>query len=172
MAGVRPMPLPDGALLCAYRDRGAYTDCYALDVEGTISQAEYIGAFYTSPLFKVERFILKWLVSKASTDAEAYALAADETTRFAAWTVEARSGDQIVMCDFQSRTRSWLMILPLSGGAQTRLYFGTAVAPLRPNGKKDSAFGFGFRLLLPIHQLYARALLRAAARQIASNPAA
>jgi hypothetical protein len=172
MAAVRPMPLPDVALLCAYRDRGAYTDCYGLDVEGTIMQADYIRAFYTSPLFKVERFILKWAVDKPSTDADVAALAEGESNIFAAWTIEERTADQIMLCDFQSRTRSWLMILPLGGGAKTRLYFGTAVVPLRPNGKKDSAFSFGFRLLVPVHQLYARALVQAAARQIASKPAA
>jgi hypothetical protein len=172
MAGVRPMPLPDGALLCAYRDGGGYTDCYAIDIEGIVTQAEYIRAFYTSPLFKAERFILKWALDKPSTDIGAAALAANETDSFAAWKIEERTADQILMCDFQSRTRSWLMIVPAEGAAKTRLYFGTAVAPLRPNGKKDTAFGFGFRLLVPFHKLYARALLLAAARQIASNPAA
>lgn len=154
-------PLSDGALLARYRDQGAYTDCYVLDVEGAVSQADYVSAFYTSWLFKVERWILGWAVAKPSTDAEALALVQGESDRFSAWTVEARTADQLLMCDYQSRTRSWLMTAPIAGGG-TRLYFGSAVVPLRPNGDTDRAFGAAFHLLLGFHKLYSRALLRAA----------
>jgi hypothetical protein len=165
VSGVWPLPLPDGALLKAYRDQGAYTDCYALDVGQTVSHAEFVRAFYTSRLFKLERFVLKWLVAKPSTDSEAMALAAGKIDAFAAWTVEGRKDNQLLMCDYQYRTRSWLMTLPMGGGG-TRLYFGSAVAPNRPNGRPDRVFGLAFRLLLGFHKLYARALLRAAAANL------
>lgn len=42
--------LPEESLLCAYRDQGAYTDCFTLDAPFVISHAEYVTAFYTSRL--------------------------------------------------------------------------------------------------------------------------
>ena len=76
--------LPAQSLLCGYRARGDYTDCFTLDVAGEISQTHFVLAFYTGRLFKVERFILKWLVAKPSTDAEAARLADGQSDRFAA----------------------------------------------------------------------------------------
>ncbi len=145
-----------------YRDLGDYTDCFTIDVEKNISQADFIFAFYTSRLFKMERFILKWLVAKPSSDAQAKALALGKTDSFAAWSVEARTANQLLMCDYQSRTRSWLMTEPRNDSTGTRLYFGSAVASKRPDGRQDRGFGFGFRLLLGFHVLYARGLLKAA----------
>jgi hypothetical protein len=161
LSGVYRWPLPPGALLAHYRDNGAYTDCYTLDVSGPVSHSDFAHAFYTSWLFKIERWILSWAIAKPSTDIEALALAKGEKDRFSAWTVEARTADQLLMCDYQSRTRSWLMTEPIAGGG-TRLYFGSAVVPFRPNGDTDRTFGAAFRLLLGFHKLYSRALLRAA----------
>lgn len=162
--GVRKAALPNDALLTCYRDSGAYTDCYVVNVEGAVAQADYVRAFYTSWLFKVERLILTWVVAKPSHDGEAIGLATGKCDSFAAWTVEARTANQLLMCDFQKRTRSWLMTEVLEGGTVTRLYFGSAVVPLRTGGRKDRAFGAGFHMLLGFHKLYSRALLRAAAR--------
>jgi hypothetical protein len=165
LSGVYRATLPEDALVAHYHDNGDYTDCYALDVPQIITQSDYIRAFYTSWLFKVERWILGWAVAKPSTDAEADALANSQSDCFSAWTVEARTNHQLVMCDYQKRTRSWLMTAALLSGG-TRLYFGTAYARFRPNGKKDSAFGLGFYALLWFHKLYSRALLRAAQRNL------
>lgn len=162
MAEIRVEPLPNGALLEHYRQSGAYTDCFVIDVDGEFAHPEFVRAFYTSWLFKIERFILTWVVNKPSNDKEAAALAEDKAESFAAWTVEGRTSDQLLMCDYQSRTRSWLMTAPLEGGKRTRLYFGSAVVPLRPDGQKDRAFGMTFDLLVGFHKFYARALLRAA----------
>ena len=67
--------LPQRALLFAYQARGDYTDCFTVDVAGEVSQQQFVTAFYTSRLFKVERFILKWLVARPSTDRQAEQLA-------------------------------------------------------------------------------------------------
>src|SRR5580658_4723858 len=104
--------LPVGALLGTYRDAGAYTDCYAADMYRSVSQAEYVEAFYTTWVFKLERWVLAIFVSKPSTDAQARAMASGQADAFAAWSVEDRTGDQLLMCDFQRRTRSWLMSVP------------------------------------------------------------
>jgi hypothetical protein len=69
-------PLPPGALLAKYVREGAYADCYVTDIAGAVSHAQYVEAFYTTAVFKLERLILKWAVSKPSTDGEARQLAA------------------------------------------------------------------------------------------------
>ena len=126
------------------------------EIPASISHAQFVNAFYTTPLFKLERFILTWTVSKPSTDAQAKQLADGLTDNFAAWTVEARTEDQLLMCDFMSRTRSWLMTVPLE--RCTRLYFGSAVVPR--TGK--STLELGFRVMLGFHKPYSVALLYAA----------
>jgi hypothetical protein len=36
-----------------------------------VTLAEYVNAFYTTRVFRLERIILKWAVSRPSTDAQA-----------------------------------------------------------------------------------------------------
>lgn len=162
MAAITRETLPKGALLERYRDGGAYTDCFVTDVDGAVAHSDYVRAFYTSWLFKVERWILTVVVNKPSNDGEAAVLTESHVDRFAAWSVEARATNQILLCDYQHRTRSWLMTVAVNGGQQTRLYFGSAVVPNRPDGQTDRAFGAAFRLLVGFHKIYAQALLRAA----------
>jgi hypothetical protein len=164
MSSVNTCGLPPHALLTRYAQQRAYTDCYTTLVSSTVSHDEYVRAFYTTTLFKTERLILKWIVSKPSTDLEAQLLSEGKIDRFAAWTVEARTDNQLLMCDFQHRTRSWLMTeAAATGGAnQTRLYFGSAVVPLRNAKSGTSSLGGGFNALLGFHKLYSVALLRAA----------
>jgi len=159
MAQVTRCELPDTALLRRYVDKGAYTDCFATDVAANMSLAAYVEAFYTSAAFKCERLVLTWVVAKPSSDADAQRLARGESEKFAAWTVEARAADQLLVCDYLSRTRSWLMVAPIEGG--TRLYFGSAVVPVG-FGSGRARLGFPFNALLPFHKLYARILLGAA----------
>lgn len=156
-------PLPDHALLTRYRDARAYTDCFAIDVPGRVSQADYIHAFYTSPLFKLERLVLALLVAKPSTDVQARRLADGDITQFAAWSQQARNEDQILMLDFMKKTCSWLMVTPVADGG-TRLWFGTAVVAAHIADDGRASLGAGFDQLMGFHKLYSVALLRAAAR--------
>ena len=151
-------PLPEPALLATFARSGAYADCFVTAVPLEITHVQYVEAFYTSWLFRLERLILRWFMSKPSTDAEARALAQGERESFAAWNLESRIGNQLVMLDFMSYTCSWLMIE--SCPARTVLYFGSGV--MRRT--------LGFRLLLPFHRLYARALLAAASARLARSP--
>lgn len=153
---VRACTIPEGALLGTYAQGRNYTDCYTADIAGAFDLAAYVAAFYTTPLFRLERTVLI-LVGKPSRDHEAQALAAGTTSAFAAWTVEARTPDQLLVCDFMSRTRSWFMVEPGPEG-MTRLYFGTAITPAR--GRKT--IGLGFQALLGFHKLYSHGLLHAA----------
>jgi hypothetical protein len=159
--GIQKSSLPHGALHASYAREGAYTDCYSTLIPRPVTHAEYINAFYTTWLFKLERWVLSWAVNKPSTDEQARQLANGEITNFAAWSLELRSPDQLLMCDFQGHTRSWLMVAPVSPGV-TRLYFGSVVTSrLNPQTRKRE-LGRGYRALMGFHKLYSRALLRAA----------
>ncbi len=161
MFSIEKCAVPTDALLANYSVDGTYTDCYTTETPGRISFPEFIFAFYTTPLFKLERLILKWTVSKPSMDADARQLADGASDKFAAWNVEGRNENEILMCDFGGRTRSWLMAAPMntSGGARTRLYFGSAVVPIRNSKTGESSLGFGVRALLVFHKVYSVLLL-------------
>jgi hypothetical protein len=160
MSKVQPALLPDNALLARYRASGDYTDCYQITVPHPVSLADFMAAFYTTRVFKLERWLLAHLARMPSTDEEARALAQGQITRFAAWQVEAREGDQALLA--AGRTRSWLMVLSRPDGACTTLCFGSAVVQRRRGG-----LGWPFRALLGFHKLYSRILLAAAARRLA-----
>ncbi len=165
MPAVRACTLPACSLLGPYVERGAYTDCYVAELGRPVTHGEFVAAFYTTRLFKVERWLLANFLSRPSTDAEARALAEGSSSRFAAWSVERRAPDQIVLAAGQ--TRSWLMVAPTpSGGGATQLYFGSAVVPGRASGSASGRMGWQFRALLGFHTLYSRALLAAAARKL------
>ncbi|ESQ74264.1 hypothetical protein [Asticcacaulis sp. AC402] len=151
---------PETSLLNAYHEAKAYTDGYSLDLPFEVTLAEYVEAFYTTWLFKLERLVLATLVDKPSNDKQAAELAAGERIIFAAWTLEAREADQILMCDFLSKTRSWLMC------DGNRMWFGSAIVPKAVHSNGKAYLGIGFHLLIPFHRLYSKALLRAAAQKL------
>ena len=136
------------------------------EIARTLSHAEFVEAFYTSGLFKVERFLLRVFISKPSTDLQARRLAAGELNEFAAWRVETRAVDQLLLRAMDGRTRSWLMVSAGSNPGRTRLYFGSAVVPVRDAATGTSSMGFVFKALLGFHKLYSRALLSAAAARL------
>ena len=169
MPHIQPHPLPTNALLTKYANAGAYTDCFTTDITRPVSHAEFVDAFYTGRLFKLERLLLGVLLSKPSTDLQARQLAAGELIEFAAWTVEAREDDQLLLRAIDGRTRSWLMVSTAEVSGRTRLYFGSAVVPLAKSVNPStgtSEMGYVFKALLGCHKLYSRALLSAAARRL------
>jgi hypothetical protein len=169
---IRPGELPAHALLARYRADGAFTDCWIADLSRPVTHADYVEAFYTTPLFGVERRLLAWFASKPSTAAQARLLAECRAETFAAWTVEARAADQLLLCDFTRRTRSWLMVEPLADGAGTRLYFGSAVVPRRDATGVGGSMGVAFHALSGFHAVYSRALLGAARTRLLKAGAA
>ena len=140
-------PLPGNALLQKYARAGAYTDCFYTDFPENVALADYVEAFYSTWLFKIERVILALFVKKDSSRKDAGKLARGEIDKFAAWYVEERTEHQLLMSDYRDHTRSWFMVTP------GRLYFGSAVIP------KDRK---SYKLLLGFHRLYSRMLLAAA----------
>jgi len=169
--GITACALPANALLEAYRATG-YADCYTTSIGRDVSHAEYVEAFYTTLPFRLERLILKLGVARPSTDAGVRALANGTADAFAAWHVEARAPGQLLLCDFQRRTRSWLMVASEGSvsAPETRLYFGSAVVPPRRAAAGPSSMGLVFGSLLGFHKLYSRILLRAARRRLAAQP--
>jgi hypothetical protein len=166
---IRSCDLPSDALLHKYRGPNTYTDCYVTELAWPVSRADYVEAFYTTRLFKVERQILRWLASRPSTDTQASQLAAGSLVSFAAWSVEGQTPDQLLLRDFSARTRSWLMVQPIEnddGATSTRLYFGSAVVPVLNAASGQAGLGLAFRSLLGFHKLYSRALLRAASARL------
>ena len=168
-SSIQPCVLPPDALLGKYLHAGAYADCYCTGIAWPVSHAEYVEAFYSTRVFGIERRLLAWFVAKPSTKAQIQQLASGRLEQFAAWNVESRSLDQLLLSDYQGRTRSWLMTAAIgpNGSAGTRLYFGSAVVPFMGRKSGKAKMGFVFRALLGFHKLYSRVLLRAARARLA-----
>ena len=78
--------LPEKALLRRYGMADGYVDCFAIDMKKRVSLAEYVEAFYTTGLFKLERVVLA-AAGHSSSDVEARELAAGARDKFAVWYV-------------------------------------------------------------------------------------
>lgn len=153
---VRASALPTGAILGTYADNGSYTDCYALDTTRPVTHAEFVEAFFTSGVFRMERWLIATFLSRRSTDDQVREFASGGRDAFAWWTVERRERDQLLAA--AGRTRAWLMV----GETGTTLYFGSAVVPQRAGGPMP----WHFRAALGFHRRYSRALLAAAGRKL------
>ncbi|MDL4861668.1 hypothetical protein NPJ88_004920 [Halomonas elongata] len=156
MKTVTASEVPGGSLLSLYIGGGAYIDCYSTTVSGSVSQAQYVEAFYTTLLFKLERAVLRVAFS-SSTDAEAKELALGQASSFAIWRVENRREAELLLA--AGRTRSWLMAGPATDQHRnsTRLHFGSAVVP-----KSNGRLGIEITALKSFYRVYSRALLLAA----------
>ncbi len=156
----RAVPVPRDAFLGAYAAQdGTYTDCFEVMHPLETDLAEFIAAFYTTWLFRLERVVLGISLRKRITDADVAALATGQADTFAAWRVEQRDQAQVLMCDLGGLTRSWLAVAPKDGGV-TRLLFGSGVVA------KGEALPAWVRATLPLHRLYSKALLRTAERKL------
>lgn len=167
MSRVRQAPLPKIALLLRYGAGVNYTDCFVLDVDLPVTLSRFVQAFYTTPLFRMERLILA-AAGRPSTDAGPQALAEGKTESFAAWQVEARGPDQVLLQDMTGRTRSWFMVSARDDGRSgTCLSFGSAIVAVPGRAGQAATIGPVFRALTGVHIVYSRALLSAAASRLA-----
>ncbi|MCY7315923.1 MAG: hypothetical protein LH480_09960 [Rubrivivax sp.] len=184
---VQACAVPAGSLLAAYARRG-YTDCYVTSLTGAtaVSHPAFVEAFYTTALFKTERAGIRWMLGRPSTDLQARELGGGTADAFAAWSVEARAADEILLCDIGGSTRSWLMVRSSAGGVGdasdvggviganvvTQLFFGSAVVAKRgPSGLTlgKQNLGWIFHALLGFHKLYSRLLLGAARKRLSRD---
>ena len=170
MFSVKSCHIPNCSLLNSYLRDGNYTDRYITEIHRSVSHAQFVTTFYTTWIFKLERLILKMAVSKPSTDCQAEQLANGSIETFAAWHVEARSENQLLMCDFNHRTRSWLMVdhATDNDATLTRLYFGSAIVAVEDPGTGEFTLGAGYQALLGFHKLYSKVLLHAARSRLAA----
>jgi hypothetical protein len=164
MSSIEKCAVPENSLLSVYTSDGSYADAYRTELPVHITLPTFIKAFYTNWLFKVEAFILKYTVKRPSNDAEAQELANGSRTKFAAWSVEGRTENELLMCDMLSRTRSWFMVT--HENEHTQLYFGSAVVPVKDSKTGKSSLGFLFLILLGFHQVYSYFLLYFASRKV------
>jgi Trk-type K+ transport system membrane component len=166
---VRVSEVPRNSLLGRYVASGAYADCYVTELPATVTHAQFVEAFYTTALFKLERLLLSLLLSRPSTDAQAKQLANGHLSSFSAWSVESRAENQLVLAT--GRTRSWLMVVAGASTlpASTQLLFGSAVVPLRSSRGAPAGMGLVFTALLGFHKLYSRALLLSARARLSAQ---
>ena len=167
MLSIEKCSVLSNSLLASYKGNG-YTDSYRTELPGHISLEDFVFSFYTTALFKLERFILTWSVLKPSNDMQAKELAKGKTNKFAAWTVENRKENELLMCDMLGRTRSWFMVNHLGAkeNSRTQLYFGTGIAPVTKGKTGKSSIGLFLIALLPFHKIYSVLLLYFAKRQV------
>lgn len=167
MPAVQECQLPGDALLDRYRRSGDYTDCFCTVIDRPVGLAEFITAFYTTTLFKSERLVLKWFASRPSTDDDVAELACATSNEFAAWSVESRAADQLLLRDFRGNTRSWLMVRAGVDGARVAtLYFGSAVTASTQRQDGSRQLEKRFRALMWLHRRYSVALLSAARKSL------
>ncbi|MEP0011386.1 hypothetical protein [Tateyamaria sp.] len=122
---------------------------------------DFITAFYTQPLFRAERFVLRWAAGARSTDDNVATLSQGSATHFAVWEVSERRNDQVLLAQVGGRTYSWLQ------AGDGKLRFGSVVVPVRGRAGMLT-LGPVFHSLLSAHKYYSRALLAGAARRLAS----
>lgn len=153
----------EGSLLCSHTRIHDYLDCFFVDLPRPVSFENFVEAFYTTWLFKLERLVL-WLAGYRSSDIQARQLAKGETKAFAVWVQQSRSQTQLLMTDINGATCSWLMVAPQ--GDATRLYFGSGVRARPGKPGVDGGLPRGYRALMGLHVMYSRALLSVAASQL------
>ena len=157
----RECGVPRDGLLDRYVEHpGAYTDCFEVMHPLEADLEAFITAFYTTWLFRLERLVLSVGLRHWVRDAEVTALAKAQKSTFAAWRVEGRGAQEILLTDLSGATRSYLAISLKEGGV-TRLIFGSAVVP--KEGQPRSPW---VTRLIPLHRLYSRALLRTAEHKL------
>ncbi len=161
MLSIKKCAVPPQALLSKYLVDGTYTDSYRTEIQGQIPFADYVFAFYTTTLFKTEAFILAHSIKRPSNDNQAKELANGARNDFAAWQVEGRRDNELLMCDMSGRTRSWFMVIQIDSehNKRTQLYFGSAVVPKTDQKTGKSSLGFVFIAFLGFHKLYSILLL-------------
>lgn len=143
-------------------------DCFSAAVAQSVSLSAFVYAFYTSPVFRIERAILQILAGAPSTDAQAREVAEGSGSSFAIWRVGERTKTQLLMCDRFEKTRSWFQVVPMEDGG-TLLRFGSAVAASRNRETGASSVSRGFRWLMGFHVLYSRLLLGAVRQRMSKN---
>ena len=169
---VKIVEIPENGFLNAYDLKsGCYTDCFCIDVPGSINFPTYVYAFFNTPVFKLERVLLRLLASSPSSETDVANLASGTSDVLSMWNVEERNENQMLMSVGNGPIRTWLMCSSsdISSGT-TRLFFGSAVLPTRRDASGDHKMGRSFHILLGFHKIYSRILLWSAKQKLQKLP--
>jgi hypothetical protein len=147
---------------------GCYTDCFTTKVPTVVSFNDFATSFFTSPVFKLERFLIKFSLGKPTTQQDVTNFLSGKSDHFAVWQVEERHDNQLLLAVGKGQIRTWLMFEHVkadtnSVSAHTSLYFGSAVLPKDQNGR----MGALFHALKGFHGLYSKILLWQARKGLA-----
>ena len=158
------MPLPVGTFIAEQAELlSFYTDCYGIKLDHAITLPEFMAAFYTTLLFRLERLMLALIPKGRMKDADVTALASGESDTMAIWQIESRRDCEILLS--AGRTQSWLMVDAHNGG--TQLFFGSVVVPEPPKREGGTPLlGPVFDSLLSAHRIYSRMFLGSAAQRL------
>ena len=167
MFSVQTGEIPESGYLKPYRERSSwYTDCFFVDVQGQVCLSQFISAFFTTFLFRSERWVLGVFTSSPSSDQNVMDLASGVSDRLSLWRVEARDDQQLILSFGELGVRTWLMVEPHPEIANvSRLYFGTGldfssrVAPEMDSQSRERKVSVLFYPFLGFHRFYARLLL-------------
>lgn len=167
---VKPADLPEDSLLAQYETESTanvaknYCDCYSITINRKIDLQEFVYAFYTSKVFRIELRILSIALGIPATNEHAKQLSLGNTDSFSAWTVETRLSNEILLREPKSRTGSWFMVRQdvESDSGATELFFGSVVFPK----KNQKGFGVLFHSLMGFHKYYSCALLYSAKKRL------
>lgn len=176
---VRRAAVPEGTILHSSRPLSGpardetHLDCFVADIDGAWSLEQFVGVFYRTWLFRAERFVLKHVMRLPSTDSDLESLLDGNQEKFAAWSIERRTANELLMCDIASKTKSWFMVTQTGDSAKQRtlVHFGTVVVATPDRRSGEPKLGTLFRLFMPLHLLYARSLLLVAVRDLRSAAA-
>lgn len=152
-------PIPEWSLLAPYAQPPHYTDHFCISVSAEVTIEQWTAAFFSSRVFRLERFLLNRVFPCKATDDAALALGEGRSDAFSAWTVERRGQGQLLLKS--GITRTWLAAAPHvatdgSANGTTELYLGSAVL-----GAQERSIASGvLRAALAPHRAYSRALLR------------
>ena len=169
MFSIKKCAIPETGLLQKYTNTtGCYTDCFTTDVPAFVSFDDFATSFFSSPIFKLERFLIKLTLGKPTTEQDVKDFVSGKSNDFAVWQVEERSENQLLLAVGKGQIRTWLMVEHVKADTdgtikQTNLYFGSAVLPKDQNG----SMGMMFHALLGFHVLYSKILLWQAQRGLA-----
>ncbi len=149
MPSIRESQIPAGALLQNYAQQsGCYTDCFFGTLQRRVSLRDYIIAFFDTPVFRLERWILGLTAAKPSSLEDVERLADGSSDRIAMWRVEHRTDDEVLMAVDRGQVRTWLMVSPsVSRETETQLLFGSAVVPKDISADGKAKMGFVFHAM-------------------------
>lgn len=157
--------IPEWSLLAPYAQPPHYTDHFCISVSAEVTVEQWTAAFFSSRVFRLERFLLNRVFRDKATDDAARALSQGRSDAFSAWTVERRGQGQLLLKS--GITRTWLAAAPRvatngSADGTTELYLGSAVL----GAFERSIAAWVLRTTLVPHRAYSRALLRSGKRKL------